>query len=279
MLQLPNGEFGLVLPSVSDDAVKTCFTRVDPDQRGLARINPTILSCDDVMKHIVTASDLKGVIGDRKVFGIIDACHAGSFDLGPNSSMLLASQSNEKSAQDGVDAGAFTNAIKKKLGEMCRGDLDGDQQISQHELTMAMAGDVRPTQMAATRGLGRIMPAFQREFQHPVLNGRSWTDCFIPKNTSATPCRRSFRDGEHLETTSPAEATDESNKKSCLLKSGTRVQALEANAGTEGRIKVEVPSHCGFTEGRVPMTQLRNDGAFGAPERAPGSTGEAGSAR
>jgi hypothetical protein len=106
-LRLPNGEFAMVLPSLPDRWIEACLItpstrkedfRLRPREEGLEPRKESLEinsdsrrrlkespDCSVVEKHIVRDRELREVLGDRKVFGLIDACYSGSMELGPQS--------------------------------------------------------------------------------------------------------------------------------------------------------------------------------------------------
>jgi hypothetical protein len=91
--------------------------------------------CAGVQNYIVTDSELRNALGpNKKIFGIIDSCHSGSIDLGPNSTVLAASARDQGAySQPDSNHGALTGTLIK-LSNQCNLDKNKDGKISATEL-------------------------------------------------------------------------------------------------------------------------------------------------
>jgi hypothetical protein len=91
--------------------------------------------CAGAYRYLVSDSELRNALGpNKKIFATFDSCHSGGINLGPNSTVLAASASDQSAYhQSHSNYGALTNAIVK-LSNQCNVDKNGDGKISASEL-------------------------------------------------------------------------------------------------------------------------------------------------
>lgn len=251
-----DGKWAMVLPNMPPELARNCLIGDRAGGRGLSRISEGSSSCSRVNDYLVSTDDLKPLFEGKNVFGIIDACNSGGVDLGPKSSMLLASQKNEVAHQTlNKKNGAFTDAVKSVVDNSCDFDNDGDQAVSMHEVTEALKGQ---NLFRTTTASGA-----SKSFQNPVMNNRSWMDCVTPSPTASTStqkgkkCSKSFKQGDAARLQNATEIVGDSGQ-ICVVSGGSSLRVKEAAQGSQGRVQVEIPpGKCSFASGTVPIQSLR----------------------
>lgn len=195
------GQTALLLPGVS----QSCYCKVAPYSSGCSGNEPA--KCKNLDDYLITASELKPIFGNRKIFGFNVSCYSGGFDLGPNSAVIYSSTVDQTTEANVDEKGSYIVSEAEQIltERSCQNDLNGDGRLDYGEVYAAIRPRSFPVEVdpAPAKTASAVDGGFDFDDRPKVrqeLNGMGsaaggWTHCITMARVEGqkSECKR---DGE-----------------------------------------------------------------------------------